>query len=60
MLLGCAERDAHIPLDHVERGAARLAAAGADVTKLIFPGAAHTVFAEEAAWLRERGAELVA
>ena len=60
VLLGCAERDAHIPLDYVERSAATLAAAGAEVTKQIFPGAAHTVFAEEVEWLRARGAALVA
>ncbi|MCU0793095.1 MAG: alpha/beta hydrolase [Opitutaceae bacterium] len=60
VLLGCAERDAHIPLDHVEHGARVLADVGAEVTKLIFPGEAHTVFAEEAEWLRARGLALLA
>lgn len=59
ILLGCAERDGHIPIDYVERSAAALASSGAEVTKQIFPGAAHTVFAEEAEWLRARGAALV-
>jgi phospholipase/carboxylesterase len=58
VLLGCAERDAHIPLEHVEHSAAVFAACNADVTKLLFPGAAHTVFPEEAAWLREKAAAL--
>lgn len=58
VLLGCAERDAHIPLEHVEHSAAVFGAAGAEVTKHIFPGSAHALFAEEVAWLRERGAEL--
>jgi phospholipase/carboxylesterase len=54
VLLGCAEADAHIPLEYVEASAAGLARAGADVTRQIFPGAAHTVFPEELAWLRAR------
>ena len=58
VLLGCAERDAHIPLEHVEHSAAALAAFNADVTTHIFPGASHTVFAEELAWLREQAARL--
>jgi len=51
MLLGCAERDAHIPLDHVEHSVNVLARFGADVTRQIFPGSAHTIFPEEVAWL---------
>jgi predicted esterase len=54
ILLGCAERDAHIPLLHVEHSSTVLAASDAAVTKQIFPGAAHSVFAEEIAWLRQR------
>ena len=58
VLLGCAERDAHIPLDCVERSAAALSRMGADLTKVIFPGSAHTVFPEEMAWLnRQLGRE---
>ena len=54
VLVACAESDAHIPLEFVEQSAATLAANGADVTKQIFRGSAHTVFPEEVAWLRER------
>jgi phospholipase/carboxylesterase len=54
VLLGCAERDPHIPVDFVLRSAAALSAMGADLTKIIFPGGAHTVFPEEIAWLNER------
>lgn len=51
VLLGCAERDPHIPLEHVEASATILAGSGAKVTKHIFPGGAHTVFPEEIRWL---------
>ncbi len=51
VLLACAEQDPHIPVDFVERSALELARMGADLTKLIFPGGAHTVFPEEIAWL---------
>ncbi|MFH1500194.1 MAG: alpha/beta hydrolase [Verrucomicrobiota bacterium] len=54
VLLGCAEQDAHIPVEHVEHSAAALAACNADVTKQIFPGSAHTVFDAEVDWLRGR------
>jgi phospholipase/carboxylesterase len=60
VLLGCAERDAHIPLEHVEHGANVLRAGRAELTTRIFPGSAHTVFPEEIAWLRERTAALTA
>ncbi|HTJ79842.1 MAG TPA: dienelactone hydrolase family protein [Rariglobus sp.] len=54
VLIGCAERDAHIPLEHVEHSAAALAAFNASVTKQVFPGSAHTVFPAEAAWLKKQ------
>jgi len=50
-LLGCAERDAHIPLEHVEHSVRVLEGFGAAVTRQIFPGSAHTIFPEEVAWL---------
>ncbi len=53
ILLGCAERDPHIPLEYVERSAEVLGALGAVVTKEIFPGAAHTLFPTEMAWMRQ-------
>jgi phospholipase/carboxylesterase len=52
ILLGCAERDPHIPIDFVERSATALAGMNADLTKQVFPGAAHTLFPEEIAWIR--------
>ena len=55
VLLGCAERDPHIPLEYVEQSAKTLSARGADVTKQVFPGASHTVFSEEVEWLRRLG-----
>jgi predicted esterase len=58
VLLGCAEADAHIPLEHVEHSATALAAFNADVTKHIFPGSAHTVFPSEIDWLKTRSALL--
>jgi phospholipase/carboxylesterase len=47
VLLGCAERDGHIPLARVEETAARFAKAGAMVTKRIYQGSAHGVNADE-------------
>lgn len=58
VLVGCAGRDGHIPLAHVEHSAAVLAACNADVTKLVFPGSAHTVFPEEIGWLQEKASSL--
>lgn len=58
VLLGCAEHDAHIPLEFVEQSAATLGRMNASVTKQIYRGAAHTVFPQEIAWINERLAEL--
>lgn len=58
VLLGCAESDAHIPIEYVEKSSAVLSALGGAVTKQIFPGEAHTVFPAEIAWLKERLSEL--
>ena len=52
VLIGCAEADAHIPLPHVEHSAHVLGERGAEVTKMIFPGATHSVFHEELDWLK--------
>ena len=54
VLLGCHERDPHIPLARVHRSAAVLEAMGAAVETMVLPGAGHGVVAEEAAWLRAR------
>ncbi|MET0263553.1 MAG: dienelactone hydrolase family protein [Rariglobus sp.] len=58
ILLGCAERDAHIPLEHVEHSATALTAFNAQVTTHIFPGSAHTVFPVEIEWLKNQSAAL--
>jgi predicted esterase len=54
ILVACAESDAHIPLDYVERSAETLGHLGADVTKQIYRGDEHTVFPEEIHWLQQR------
>jgi len=59
ILLGCADHDPHIPLEHVEHSATALAAFNADVTKHIFPGSAHTVFQPEIDWLKTHSARLI-
>jgi phospholipase/carboxylesterase len=53
VLLGCAELDAHIPFDYVERSAKVFSLLNADVTKQIFPGAAHAIFPAENDWLKQ-------
>ena len=58
VLLACAEDDAHIPHAHVDRTAEQFTAAGAAVTRLVFPGAHHGLFPEELAWLRAEVARL--
>lgn len=52
VLIGCSERDAHIPLGRVEASAERFAAAGAAVTTRIYPGAAHGVNDDEVGLIR--------
>ena len=52
ILVACAENDSHIPLDYVESTAHLLTHMNAQVTKMIFPGSAHTVFPQELDWLK--------
>ncbi len=54
ILLGCAEWDAHIPIEFVRKSAEVLTQLGADVTQQIYPGTAHTVFPEEIEWLNSK------
>jgi phospholipase/carboxylesterase len=54
VLIGCHERDPHIPLARVRESGDVLGRMGADVETLVIPGAGHGVVAEEAAWLRGR------
>ena len=53
VLIGCHERDPHIPLARMRRSADVLTGMGANVETLVIPGAGHGVVAEEAAWLRK-------
>jgi phospholipase/carboxylesterase len=57
VLVACAENDAHIPLEFVEKSAVTLTSFNAAVTKQIFTGSAHTVFPDEVAWLRKQVAD---
>ena len=52
VLIGCHERDPHIPLARVHRSAEVLTRMGAGVDTLVIPGAGHGVVAEEVTWLR--------
>jgi predicted esterase len=47
VLLGCHERDPHVPLARVRETGAALKALGADVATRIHPGAGHGVVGEE-------------
>lgn len=51
ILLGCAEADRHIPLEHVKQSASLLQQQNANVTVQIQPGSAHTIFQEEMEWM---------
>ncbi len=47
VFLGCSDRDAHIPEERVDETAEVLAAMGADVAKVIYPGMGHTIIDDE-------------
>ncbi|MEZ4703509.1 MAG: dienelactone hydrolase family protein [Rhodothermales bacterium] len=47
VLLGCSDRDAHIPLARVHRSAEVMRGLGAEVDARIYPGMGHTINAEE-------------
>jgi predicted esterase len=53
VLLGCSDRDPHIPVESVEESADFLARLGGAVDKRIYPGMGHTVNEDELAWVRE-------
>ena len=53
VLLGCHERDPHIPLARVRESESVLGAMGAAVDTIVIPGAGHGIIADEAAWLRK-------
>ncbi|WP_099826895.1 alpha/beta hydrolase [Oceaniglobus indicus] len=52
VLLGCHERDPHIPLARVRKSAEVLQDMGARVETQVIPGAGHGIVADEVAWLR--------
>jgi len=58
VLLGCAEADGHIPLAYVEQSALLLTEMNATVTKQIYPGSSHTLFAPEIHWIKTQLSEL--
>lgn len=47
VIIGCSDRDAHIPLQRVKDSTALLQEMGAQVTERIFPNGGHTIFEEE-------------
>lgn len=47
VLLGCSERDPHVPLTRVRETETILQRLGAAVTKRVYPGAGHTINADE-------------
>lgn len=51
VLVACAERDAHIPLDYVDGAAEYFRQWDAELTKQIFPGAVHGIYRQEVDWL---------
>ena len=51
--LGCSDVDAHIPEERVHASGRQLLGQGASVVTRIYPGMAHTVNADELAWLAQ-------
>ena len=52
VLLGCSDKDAHVPEPRVRDTAAHFARMGADVTLRIYPGMGHLVNDDEIAWVQ--------
>lgn len=53
VLLACAEKDLHIPLEYVLDSSQRFKAMNARVEELIFPGSLHGLIPEELEWMRQ-------
>ncbi|WP_341860934.1 dienelactone hydrolase family protein [Gymnodinialimonas sp. 57CJ19] len=53
VLIGCHERDPHIPLARVQQSERKLQEMGANVETMIIPGAGHGIIEQEATWLRK-------
>jgi len=60
VLLGCSDRDPHIPAARVEHSAAVLGKLGGAVTLRLYPNMGHTVNHDEVRYIRALLAELVA
>jgi predicted esterase len=59
VFLGCSDIDMHIPAERVRESAGVLAAAGANVTTVLYPGMGHTINADEIAHAHRMLAALV-
>jgi predicted esterase len=53
VLLGCSDRDPHVPLWRVDETEEVLSGMGADVQKRIYPGLPHTVVRDELDWVSD-------
>lgn len=47
IILGCSDRDAHIPLQRVKESTATFQEMGGNVTERIYPNGAHTIYEDE-------------
>lgn len=47
VIIGCSDRDAHIPLQRVKESTALFQEMGAQVTERIYPNGAHTIYEDE-------------
>ena len=59
VLLGCSERDPHIPLGRVRETEAVLRGLGAEVTARIYPGGSHDINEDELGLVRRLLARVV-
>jgi predicted esterase len=53
LLLGCSDRDPHVPLWRVDESEEVFRRMGANVEKRIYPGMAHTVVRDELDWVEQ-------
>jgi phospholipase/carboxylesterase len=59
VLLGCSDRDPHIPVGRVRETEAVMRALGAEVVTRIYPGDAHGINADEVGWARQVVARVI-
>jgi predicted esterase len=60
VLLGCSERDPHIPIGRVRETEAVMRALGAEVVTRVYPGAGHGIYEDEVDLARQILARMVA